>query len=170
MQRRTWGIVLIVVGIILALLSAVADVIRIGMLPETFGLGQILGLVVGIVLVGVGLYLLFTPAPAPAPATAPPAAPPPAAAAPPAPPQRDDLTRLEGIGPAIQDILYSAGLTTFAALAEATPERLAEVLRSAGFAAPFDASSWPEQATLAARGEWDALKALQDRLTGGRQN
>ena len=161
MQRRTWGIVLIVVGIILALLSAAADVIRIGMLPGTFGLGQILGLVVGIALVGVGLYLLFTPTPEPIAA---------APETPPAPPQRDDLTRLEGIGPAIQDILYGAGLTSFAALAKATPEQLAEALKGAGFAAPFDASSWPEQAALAARGEWEALKALQDRLTGGRQN
>ena len=34
----------------------------------------------------------------------------------------------------------------------------------------IDPSTWPEQASLAAAGEWDALQALQDELKGGRRN
>ncbi len=62
MSRKTWGIVVIVVGVLLAVLSALADVIGVG---GTAGMGfaQIGGLVVGIAGVVVGIYLLMaTPA------------------------------------------------------------------------------------------------------------
>jgi hypothetical protein len=32
----------------------------------------------------------------------------------------------------------------------------------------MDPESWPEQAALAAKGDWDALKKLQDELDGGK--
>jgi hypothetical protein len=32
----------------------------------------------------------------------------------------------------------------------------------------FDPTTWPQQADLAAKGEWDKLKELQDKLDGGR--
>ncbi len=32
----------------------------------------------------------------------------------------------------------------------------------------MDATTWPQQAKLAANGDWDALKKLQDKLSGGR--
>jgi hypothetical protein len=32
-----------------------------------------------------------------------------------------------------------------------------------------DPGTWPDQARLAAGGAWDELKALQDRLKGGRR-
>jgi hypothetical protein len=157
MSRKNWGIVLIIVGVLLAVLSALADVIRIGALPGTFGIGQIGGLIVGIVLVVVGLYLLFSQPEAPA------AKPAQAEVS-----QPEDLTRIEGIGPKLQSILHQAGLTTFKAVAEATPDKITEIVKAAGFAAPFDASSWPEQAGLAAKGDWAALEALQEKLVGGR--
>jgi hypothetical protein len=59
MSRKTWGVLLVIVGAILALLSALADVLRIGALPDTFGVGQIIGLIVGIALLAVGLYFLL---------------------------------------------------------------------------------------------------------------
>ena len=59
MTRKTWGVVLIAAGLILGVVSALADVLRIGALPDTFGVGQIGGLVVGAAVVVAGLYLLL---------------------------------------------------------------------------------------------------------------
>ncbi|GAB4470188.1 MAG: hypothetical protein Kow00124_06110 [Anaerolineae bacterium] len=90
-------------------------------------------------------------------------------AAPAAPAAEDDLTRIEGIGPRIESILREAGISTFGALAATAPEAITALLKEAGFKAPFDATTWPKQAELAARGDWDALARLQDELSGGRQ-
>lgn len=172
MTRKTWGVVLVIAGLILGIASALADVLRIGALPDTFGLGQIGGLIVGAAAVIVGLYLLLSEGQPVAPVeTVEVEAPTPAEPAPveaeryAAP---DDLTRIEGIGPRLQGILYQAGISTFVTLAGQSPERLTETVKAAGFAAPFDATSWPRQAELAANGEWEALAALQDELIGGR--
>lgn len=89
----------------------------------------------------------------------------PVPAAPPAAP--DDLAVIEGIGPKIAALLQGAGISTFAELAETEPARLEALLREADLRLA-DPSSWPEQARLAAAGDWDALKSLQDRLKGGR--
>ena len=102
------------------------------------------------------------PQPTPSPAAAPQPAPAPAAP--------DNLRRIEGIGPKIAGILQAAGIKTFAQLAETSPERLREILQEAGFRAPADPTTWPEQAKLAAAGDWDGLKALQDQLEGGRRS
>jgi len=80
----------------------------------------------------------------------------------------DDLTVIEGIGPKICQLLIDDGITTFRMLAETPHERLVGILEKAGphfrLAKP---DAWPKQADLAARGEWKALKELQDRLIGG---
>lgn len=81
----------------------------------------------------------------------------------------DDLTRIEGIGPRISALLAEAGTTTFAGLASQSAEEITATLKDTGFKAPFNASSWPEQAKLAAKGDWAALDALQDDLVGGRK-
>jgi predicted flap endonuclease-1-like 5' DNA nuclease len=84
-------------------------------------------------------------------------------------PLGDDLTRVEGIGPKVSDLLRSEGISTFTALAMTSPERLREILRREGL--PFmDPGTWPEQARLAAGGAWDRLEALQDGLRGGRRD
>ncbi len=87
-----------------------------------------------------------------------------------APASPDDLTRIEGIGPKISGLLHEAGITTFAQLAATDVETLRQILVRAGrrfaMASP---ETWPEQAELAAKGAWDALKALQDQLKGGRR-
>jgi uncharacterized membrane protein len=51
-----WTWVLIPVGIILALVSLFADVLRLGAAPTAFGWKQILGLVVGLALTAYGLW------------------------------------------------------------------------------------------------------------------
>ncbi len=45
---------LIIVGVVLALASLLVDVVGIG--TDGFGVGQIVGLIVGIVLIAVGIY------------------------------------------------------------------------------------------------------------------
>lgn len=81
----------------------------------------------------------------------------------------DKLTKIEGIGPKIAGLLTDAGIDTFAKLAKADVARLQEVLTEAG---PRYNShvpdTWPQQAALAAAGDWDALQKLQDELDGGR--
>jgi predicted flap endonuclease-1-like 5' DNA nuclease len=95
-----------------------------------------------------------TPTPTPAPA--------------PAPSVPDDLTRIEGIGPKISSLLQEAGITTFAQLAQADLSRLEQIVRDVGITIA-DPTTWPEQAGLAAGGEWGALEVLQDELKGGRR-
>lgn len=82
----------------------------------------------------------------------------------------DDLTKIEGIGPKIAELLNNAGITTFAQLADAQDETVQQVLVDAG---PrfnvHDATTWNEQAALARDGKWDELTELQDRLKGGKE-
>lgn len=80
----------------------------------------------------------------------------------------DDLQAIEGIGPKIAGVLQEAGITTFAQLAQGDVGRLREILTEAGISRISDPSTWPEQAKLAADGDWEGLEALQDRLKGGR--
>jgi predicted flap endonuclease-1-like 5' DNA nuclease len=82
--------------------------------------------------------------------------------------QNDDLTRIEGIGPKLQEILFGADLQTYQLLAEQDPDFLRKVIKKAGFTAPFDPESWPRQAVLAAEGKWDELEKLQGELVAGR--
>jgi predicted flap endonuclease-1-like 5' DNA nuclease len=92
-------------------------------------------------------------------------------AAVPLPPiEPDDLTRIEGIGPKISEILGSAGITRFDQLAATDVDKLHDLLKNAGprFALA-DPSSWPEQAGYLAAGDMEKLKALSDRLRGGRK-
>jgi predicted flap endonuclease-1-like 5' DNA nuclease len=81
----------------------------------------------------------------------------------------DDLTRIEGIGPKIKSVLQAAGVATFADLANTEVESLKKILVDAGLRI-HNPASWPEQAALAAAGQWDELKALQERLSAGRRN
>lgn len=82
----------------------------------------------------------------------------------------DDLTRIEGVGPKIADLLRADGIGTFAQLAGADVDRLRRVLADAGSRFQLaDPSTWPHQARLAADGKWDELDKLQEELQGGRQ-
>ena len=79
----------------------------------------------------------------------------------------DNLKVLEGVGPKVEQVLNAAGLTTYSQLAGAAVDQLQEILDAAGYQY-MNPGSWPEQARLAAAGDWDALKALQEELSGGR--
>ncbi len=87
----------------------------------------------------------------------------------PAPVMPDDLKIVEGIGPKIEGILHNAGIQTFAQLAAASVSQLEQIVREdAGIRIAFP-DTWPEQARLAAAGNWDALETLQEELKGGRR-
>ncbi|MEY3194617.1 MAG: hypothetical protein RIQ78_714 [Bacteroidota bacterium] len=80
-----------------------------------------------------------------------------------------DLQIVEGIGAKVASVLKKGGITNLVELSEASSEQLESILESAG--SHFNMmvpDSWPEQAALAVSGDWAALKALQDRLTGGK--
>lgn len=80
----------------------------------------------------------------------------------------DDLTKVEGIGPKIADVLRKNGIGSFAQLATLEPEAITAMLKASGgrfgMAKP---ETWPQQAALAAEGKWDELKKLTDELVGG---
>lgn len=83
--------------------------------------------------------------------------------------KRDDLKKIEGIGPKIEQLLNTAGILNWKKLAKSKPEKLRTILAEAGNRYKMhNPTSWPEQAALAASGEWDKLKTFQDFLKGGK--
>ncbi len=79
--------------------------------------------------------------------------------------ETDDLTKIEGIGPKIAEVLNNAGIKTFADLASAKDEEVQELIKDVP--GNHKADTWNEQAALARDGKWDELKALQEKLDGG---
>jgi predicted flap endonuclease-1-like 5' DNA nuclease len=83
--------------------------------------------------------------------------------------KKDDLTKIEGIGPKIAGLLTEAGISTFSDLAKAKTTKVKEILEAAGSRYKMhDPTTWGKQAKLAADGKWDDLKKLQDELMGGK--
>jgi predicted flap endonuclease-1-like 5' DNA nuclease len=78
-----------------------------------------------------------------------------------------NLTEIEGIGPVISAALEAQGIRSFTDLAGTDVARLRTILADAGIGA--DPETWPRQARLAMRGHWNELRALQERLQGGRE-
>ncbi len=83
-------------------------------------------------------------------------------------PPADDLKRIEGIGPKISSVLQDAGIATYSQLAATDVDRLRQILTDSGIRLA-NPDTWPEQAHLAAAGDWDALNNLQGQLKGGRR-
>jgi len=81
-----------------------------------------------------------------------------------------DLEKVEGIGPKIAQILIANGIFDLEDLSNTTVETLERILGSAGPQYNIaDPSTWPEQAKLGAKGDWEAMKKLKDELKGGRR-
>ena len=80
----------------------------------------------------------------------------------------DDLTKIEGVGPKAAEALVSAGIATFADMANAKAEDMKSILTDASpRLVHLDPGSWAKQAQMAADGKWDELKEWQDNAKGG---
>jgi predicted flap endonuclease-1-like 5' DNA nuclease len=80
----------------------------------------------------------------------------------------DDLTIIEGIGPKIDELFRTHGVTSFAQVARLSVSDMLKILEQGGphfkLANP---GTWAQQALLASENRWSELKRLQDELIGG---
>jgi predicted flap endonuclease-1-like 5' DNA nuclease len=82
---------------------------------------------------------------------------------------KDDLKKIEGIGPKIEEILNKKSIKTFKDLSEAEVPTIQKYLDEAGPRfSMHEPATWPKQAKLALDGKWEELTKLQDELIGGR--
>ena len=81
----------------------------------------------------------------------------------------DDLTKIEGVGRKIAELLVKDGISSFELLGKAPQEKLKEILAAVGPRFTIHVpTSWPKQAKLAATGKWEQLEKLQADLKGGK--
>lgn len=82
---------------------------------------------------------------------------------------KDDLSKIEGIGKKIAELLVTNNITSFKELSSATPAGVKKILEKGGSRFSLhNPGSWPKQAKLAADGKWEELKELQKELKGGK--
>lgn len=80
----------------------------------------------------------------------------------------NDLTVIEGIGPAIAHLCINRGVTTWWSMANADTSLLRSMLAEAGPKYQIhDPTSWPQQARLLANGQWEKFQRLADALRDG---
>ena len=83
---------------------------------------------------------------------------------------KDNLKKIEGIGPKIEQLLNNDGIYTYQDLISASVSRIRGVLIAAGPNYPVhDPSTWAEQASLANTGMWEILADMQEQLKGGKR-
>jgi predicted flap endonuclease-1-like 5' DNA nuclease len=87
------------------------------------------------------------------------------------PSEPQNLKIIEGIGPKYESVLHEAGVLTYAQLASTGVEQIKEILAAADtrYGRLADPTTWPEQASLAAAGDWDGLEVLKEQMTAGRR-
>ena len=83
----------------------------------------------------------------------------------------DDLKKVEGIGPKIEEVLNKSGIYTFKQLYNSDSNRLKKLLDDAGNQFKMhNPQSWPHQAGMADRGEWEELKRYQEFMDGSHES
>ena len=83
---------------------------------------------------------------------------------------KDNLKKIEGIGPKIEELLNNDGVYSFQDLISASVSRIRGILIAAGpNYAVHDPSTWAEQARLAHEGLWVDLSDMQEQLKGGKR-
>ena len=81
---------------------------------------------------------------------------------------KDDLTKIEGIGPKIQGLLNNDGIWSYNQLSLASISRIKKILDDAGPSYTMhNPRTWSAQSRLAEENLWDELKVWQDHLKGG---
>lgn len=84
--------------------------------------------------------------------------------------KKDDLKKVEGIGPKIESLLNDANILTFKDLTTNDRNTLKSLLDEAGPQYRMhEPETWPIQADFAHKNEWDKLKEYQNHLTAGRE-
>ena len=82
--------------------------------------------------------------------------------------KKDDLTKIEGIGPAIRKLLNKYKILSFKDLSKVSVKDLRDVLSSKGsMYSMHDPTTWTKQAKLASEGKWEELEKYQAELDGG---
>ena len=79
----------------------------------------------------------------------------------------DDLTKIEGVGPVIAELLNKKGIHTYSDLSSSKVGDLRDWLETEKLSG-HEPKTWSKQATLAKHEKWDELKELQDLLQGGK--
>jgi predicted flap endonuclease-1-like 5' DNA nuclease len=83
--------------------------------------------------------------------------------------ETDDLTKIEGIGKKINELLAAENIISFKDLSKCSAKKLKDILDAAGNKFKMhDPGTWPAQAKLAAAGKWTELEDLQKELSGGK--
>ena len=83
---------------------------------------------------------------------------------------KQDLTKVEGIGPKIQGLLNKKGVYSYAQLANCSHAFLEDMIKEGGPAFTTHkgmTNTWPAQAKLADMSEWDELNKWQTVLKAG---
>ena len=83
-------------------------------------------------------------------------------------PGRDDLKRIEGIGPKMEEALHAAGIRTFAQLAATSTDTIRSAIEKAGLKFAPSLDTWARQADLLAKGDEAGFAALTAQLVAGR--
>lgn len=81
---------------------------------------------------------------------------------------KSDLTKIEGIGPIIQDLLRSNNINSFEDLSKTKVSTLKKILDENKLNY-HDPTTWPKQSKLAHSGKWEKLLEWQDILIGGKE-
>jgi predicted flap endonuclease-1-like 5' DNA nuclease len=83
--------------------------------------------------------------------------------------QSDNFQKVEGIGPAIEETLKTAGIRSYKQLADSDYSTLKSILMSKGSKfVMHDPRNWPKQAKLALDGKWEELDKLKEELIRGK--
>ncbi len=79
---------------------------------------------------------------------------------------QDDFSHITGVGQKISSTLKNAGIKSFSKLATTEVKQISDILEKENPALLklSDPSTWPEQARIAAEGDWDALSNLQNSI------
>lgn len=83
--------------------------------------------------------------------------------------KRDDLKKIEWIGPKIEQLLFDYWITTFETLAQTDPTHIKKILVQwwDNFK-NHEPNTWPMQAQLAHSWKWEVLDTLQEELKWGK--
>jgi len=81
--------------------------------------------------------------------------------------KKDDLTKIEGIGPKISETLLKAGISTFKELSLRDTDEIDKIISKVR--GNHDSSTWAEQAKMASENKWEELNEWQAELIGGKK-